>query len=55
MISGKVTPPDNLNPAIEALGPKGTEYLYVKLEAGVPLSPDLLAKAADYGREYGEP
>lgn len=52
MIEGKVTPPKDLTPAIEALGGKGKEYLR-ELADGGDVQPWMIAKAADYER-YGK-
>jgi hypothetical protein len=49
-IYGTVTPPDDLQPAIDALGDKGRSYLK-GLAQGDPITPEMLAKAADYERE----
>ena len=46
-MAGTVTPPDDLQPAIDALGEKGREYLTL-LER--PITPSDIAKAADYER-----
>ena len=58
MIEGKVTPPDDLQPAIDALGPMGRkkllELIVFRGENSTPL-PKELAQAADYGRLHGEP
>ena len=52
---GKVTPPDDLQPAIDALGPRGREYLDIAAAMnGGKVTPFILAKAADHGRENGE-
>jgi len=51
---GKVTPPKDLQPAIDALGPKGKSYLR-GLSQGQKITPFMLAKAADHGRLHGEP
>ena len=53
MMSGIVTPPDDLQPAIDALGPKGRLRL-TELAQGKTITPHMLAKAADHGRENGE-
>jgi len=52
-LSGTVTPPDDLQPAIDALGPKGLAYLIVNAQ-GDDVTPEMLAQAADHGREHGE-
>jgi hypothetical protein len=51
-MSGTVTPPDDLQPAIDALGPAGREHLIrLLVEAGNSNpTPDMLAKAADHDR-----
>ena len=55
MIEGKVTPPDDLQPAIDALGPIAREHLNTLLAMnGGQITPKLLALAADHGRENGE-
>jgi len=50
-ISGTFTPPKDLQPAIDALGSKGKKRLLylVRLNNG-KMTPDLIAKAADYER-----
>ena len=53
-IVGRVTPPKDLQPAIDALGVKGKSYLR-GLSQGQKITPLMLAQAADHGREYGEP
>ena len=56
VMSGTVTPPDDLQPAIDALGPVGKALLDVRVAAtGGTVTPDMLAVSADYGREHGEP
>jgi len=52
-MSGTVTPPDDLQPAIDALGPKGRSYLK-GLAQNDPITPHMLARAADHGRLHGE-
>ena len=49
VISGVVTPPKDLQPAIDALGPMGSAYLKA-LAAGGKITPLLLAQAADFER-----
>ena len=46
---GVVTPPDDFQPAIDALTDKGREWLYERTE-GRDVTPEDLAKAADYER-----
>jgi len=48
-VQGKVTPPDDLQPAIDALGKVGRAYL-TALAAGGKITPLLLAQAADFER-----
>lgn len=50
-VLGKVTPPDDLTPAIEALGPIGRQHLE-ELTAGREITPRDLALSADYEREH---
>ena len=47
-VTGKVTPPADLQPAIDALGPKGKSYLK-GLSQGT-IEPWMLAQAADFER-----
>jgi len=47
---GIVTPPEDLQPAIEALGPIGIKYLEDHVPIGCKVTPQLLAKAADSDR-----
>ena len=49
-LQGKVTPPDDLQPAIDALGPIGLAYLISMTTHGREVTPLILAKAADYER-----
>lgn len=55
-IVGKFVPPKDLGPAIAQLGDRGLERLE-ELKAGNngKIEPWMIAKAADYGREHGEP
>ena len=54
-VQGKVTPPDDLQPAIDALGPTGKAHLEMSAAMnGGKVTPFMLAKAADHGRENGE-
>jgi hypothetical protein len=46
---GKVTPPKDLGPAIEALTDKGREFLQ-KETKGRKITPPDIARAADYER-----
>ena len=48
-VQGKVTPPDDLQPAIDALTSKGRSYLK-GLAQNDPITPQMLAKAADFER-----
>jgi len=50
---GKVTPPKDLQPAIDALGPKGKSYLR-GLSQCEKITPLMLAKAADFERGEGK-
>ena len=50
MIEGKVTPPKDLTPAINALGEKSKKYL-ASLTEGREITPKDLALAADYDRD----
>ena len=53
-VTGTVTPPDDLQPAIDALGPKGKSYLK-GLTGDKEITPTMLAKAADFERnELGQ-
>ena len=62
MMAGVVTPPDDLQPAIDALGPKG--LMHLRAMSGVPtatspvdprnITAEMLALSADHGRKYGE-
>ena len=54
MISGTVTHPKDLQPAIDALTTKGRMYLR-ELAQGQEPQPWMIAKAADYEREHGKP
>ena len=47
--TGKVTPPKDLQPAIDALGSRGRSYLR-GLSQGQTITPLMLAKAADFER-----
>ena len=50
-VTGTVTPPDDLQPAIDALTDKGREYLNKLLEEhGGVVTPWMLAQSADYER-----
>ena len=49
MMAGVVTPPDDLQPAIDSLGPKGRLRL-TELAQGKTITPQMLAKAADHDR-----
>ena len=51
-VTGTVTPPDDLQPAIDALGPRGKQYLLkLQFESGTSeVTPDMLAQSADYER-----
>jgi len=54
-ITGTVTPPDDLQPAIDALGPIARGYLEAWIEEMEgQVTPRMIAQAADYGREHGE-
>ena len=57
MLQATVTPPEDLTPAIEALGTVGRDYLDRLMQQHDVDTPDpwMLAKAADYGRLHGEP
>jgi len=48
-LKGVVTPPKDLQPAIDALGKTGQAYLKA-LAAGGKITPWMLAQAADYER-----
>lgn len=48
-LQGTVTPPKDLQPAIDALGPRGRSYLK-GLAQGDKITPKMLAKAADFER-----
>ena len=48
-IEGKVTPPDDLQPAVDALGELGKAWLN-KQTKGREITPYDLAKAADFER-----
>ena len=53
-ISGKVTYPDDLQPAIDALGKQGRFRLeQLKKENENKLEPWMIAKAADFERLHG--
>ena len=52
MIEGKVTHPEDLQPAIDALGEKGKAYLKA-LSGSEKIQPWMIAKAADFEREHG--
>jgi hypothetical protein len=51
--TGTVTHPEDLTPAIEALGPVGRDHL-LRLAGGRKVEPWMIAKAADY-ENYGKP
>jgi hypothetical protein len=51
---GRVTHPDNLEPAIQALTDKGREHLKSRCE-GRDVTPTDIAMAADFERGYGKP
>ena len=50
---GIVTHPDDLEPAINALGEKGRQFLEERCK-GRKIKPADIAKAADFERENGE-
>jgi hypothetical protein len=49
IVAGKVEPPKDLQPAIDALSETGRNYLKA-LAAGENIHPWMIAKAADYER-----
>lgn len=50
-VSGRVTPPKDLTPAIDALGDRGKAYLRaLAAPHGGVVTPQMIAKAADYDR-----
>lgn len=51
-MEGIVTPPKDLQPAIDALSEKGKAYL-TALSGGQKVLPWMIAKAADWERENG--
>ena len=56
IFTARVTPPADLQPAIDALTDKGKEFLK-ELAGDGKITPDMLAKAADFerGELRGEP
>lgn len=51
MMGGTVTPPQDLQPAINALSPMGRSYL-AQITEGREITPSDIAKASDYERGY---